>query len=40
MKKDLVATPLVIKGDENLDNLTLEQLIDPVMNKIFYLTEF
>ena len=28
MKKDLVAVPLVIEGEENLDNLTLEQLID------------
>ena len=28
MKKDLVAALLVIKGEENLDNLTLEQLID------------
>ena len=28
IKKDLVAAPLVIKGEENLDNLILEQLID------------
>ena len=28
MKKDLIATPLVIEGEENLDDLTLEQLID------------
>ena len=28
VKKDLVATPLVIEGEENLDNLTLEQFID------------
>ena len=28
VKKDLVATPLVIEGEENLDVLTLEQLID------------
>ena len=28
MKKDLVAAPLVIEGEENLDDLTLEQLID------------
>ncbi|WP_375449187.1 hypothetical protein [uncultured Nostoc sp.] len=28
VKKDLVATPLVIEGEENLDDLTLEQLID------------
>ena len=27
IKKDLVAAPLVIEGEENLDNLTLEQLI-------------
>ena len=28
MKKDLVTAPLVIEGEENLDDLTLEQLID------------
>ena len=28
MKKDLVAAPLIIEGEENLDDLTLEQLID------------
>ena len=28
MKKDFVATPLVIEGEENLDDLTLEQFID------------
>ena len=28
MKKGLVAAPLVIKGEENLDDLILEQLID------------
>ena len=28
MKKDLVAAPLIMKGKENLDDLTLEQLID------------
>ena len=28
VKIDLVATPLVIEGEENLDNLILEQLID------------
>ena len=28
MKTDFVAAPLVIKKEENLDNLTLEQLID------------
>ena len=28
LKKDLVTTPLVIKREENQDNLTLEQLID------------
>ena len=28
MKKDLVAAPLVIEEEENLDDLTLEQLID------------
>ena len=28
VKKDLVAAPLVIEGEENLDDLTLEQLID------------
>ena len=28
IKKDLVGAPLVIKGEENLDDLTLEQLID------------
>ena len=28
MKKNLVAAPLVIKREENLDDLTLEQLID------------
>ena len=28
MKKDLVATPLVIEGEENLNNLILEQSID------------
>ena len=28
VKKDLVATPLVIEGEENLDDLTLKQLID------------
>ena len=29
VKKDLVAAPLVIEREENLDDLTLEQLIDP-----------
>ena len=28
MKKDPVAAPLVIEEEENLDDLTLEQLID------------
>ena len=28
MKKDLVAASLVIEGEENLNDLTLEQLID------------
>ena len=28
MKKDLVTAPLVIKREENLNDLTLEQLID------------
>ena len=28
VKKDLVTATLVIEGEENLDNLTLEQLID------------
>ena len=28
MKKNLVVTPLVIKGEENLEDLILEQLID------------
>ena len=28
IKKDLVAAPLIIEGEENLDDLTLEQLID------------
>ena len=28
MKKDLIVALLVIKGEENLDDLTLEQLID------------
>ena len=28
VKKDLVAAPLIIEGEENLDDLTLEQLID------------
>ena len=28
VKKNLIAAPLVIKGEENLDNLTLEHLID------------
>ena len=28
MKKDHVATPLIIEEEENLDDLTLEQLID------------
>ena len=28
VKKNLIAAPLVIEGEENLDNLTLEQLID------------
>ena len=28
VKKDLIATPLVIEGEENLDDLTLKQLID------------
>ena len=28
MKKDLVAVPLIIEGEENLDDLTLKQLID------------
>ena len=28
VKKDLVATPLVIEEEENLDDLTLEQFID------------
>ena len=28
VKKNLVATPLVIEGEENLDDLTLEQLIN------------
>ena len=28
VKKDLVAAPLVIEGEENLDDLTLKQLID------------
>ena len=28
IKKDLVATPLVLEEEENLDSQTLEQLID------------
>ena len=28
MKKDFIAAPLVIEEKENLDDLTLEQLID------------
>ena len=28
VKKDLFTAPLVIEGEENLDDLTLEQLID------------
>ena len=28
VNKDLVTSPLVIEGEENLDDLTLEQLID------------
>ena len=28
VKKDLFAAPLVIEGEENLDDLILEQLID------------
>ena len=28
VKKDLVAAPLVIEGERNLNDLTLEQLID------------
>ena len=28
MKKDLITAPLVIEREENLDDLTLEQLID------------
>ena len=40
MKKDLVAAPLVIEEEENLDDLTLEQLIDrdykqnPLLNRV------
>ena len=43
MKKDLVATPLVIEEEENLDNLTLEQHIDriykqdPLPNRVLQL---
>ncbi len=43
MKKDLVAAPLVIEGEENLDDLTLEQLIDrgyeqdPLPNRVLQL---
>ena len=40
MKKDPIATPLVIEGEENLDDLTLEQLIirgyeqNPLFNQV------
>ena len=43
MKKDLVATPLVIEEEENLDDFTLEQLIDrgykqdSLTNRVFQL---
>ena len=43
MKKDLVAAPLVIEKEENLDDLTLEQLIDrgykqdPLPNRVLQL---
>ena len=43
VKKDLVAAPLVIKGEENLDNLTIEQLSDrgykqdPLPNQVLQL---
>ena len=39
MKKDLVAAPLVIKGEENLDDLTLEQLIDHGYKQDFLLNQ-
>ena len=43
VKKDLVVAPLVIEGEENLDDLTLEQLIDrgyeqdPLPNRVLQL---
>lgn len=43
IKKNLVATPLIIKGEENLDDLILEQLIDrgyeqdPLPNRVLQL---
>ena len=43
MRKDLVTTPLIIEREENLDNLTLEQLIDccykqdPIPNRVLQL---
>ena len=43
VRKDLVAAPLVIEGEENLDDLTLEQLIDrgyeqdPLPNRVLQL---
>ena len=43
IKKDLVTAPLIIEGEENLDNLTLEQLIDrgyeqdPLLNRLLSL---
>ena len=43
VKKDLVAAPLVIEEEENLDDLTLEQLIDrgyeqdPLPNRVLQL---
>ena len=43
MKKDFVVAPLILKGEENLDDPTLEQLInhgyeqDPLPNRILQL---